>query len=136
MSEGFLLRNFKGLIQTMATPDCANSHATVAGIGARIQVNRDQTVSHGHVRLALGRTEASCLPPPAKHKEAVVQRFAKDPAENCQVWKRREVGIRVPNNSIVWQLVEDTHAAEVFRFCFGCCGFRALHPQPSRIRRQ
>ncbi|CAE7483637.1 yciO [Symbiodinium necroappetens] len=33
-----------------------------------------------------------------------------DHKSRSKVWKRREVGIRVPNNSIVWQLVEDLEA--------------------------
>eukprot|EP00438_Fugacium_kawagutii_P015257 Skav217627 [mRNA] locus=scaffold2613:28256:39290:+ [translate_table: standard] len=49
-------------------------------------------------------------PDPAKVYKAEQERRPRVVLEHkahSKVWKRREVGIRVPNNSIVWQLVED-----------------------------
>ncbi|CAE7653213.1 yciO [Symbiodinium pilosum] len=52
----------------------------------------------------------SCLPGPYTfilRASPEVPRIVLEHKSRNKVWKRREVGIRVPNNSIVWQLVED-----------------------------
>lgn len=52
----------------------------------------------------------SCLPGPYTfilRASPAVPRVVLEHKAHAKVWKRREVGIRVPNNSIVWQLVED-----------------------------
>lgn len=55
----------------------------------------------------------ACLPGPYTfilRASGEVPRIVMDHKSRSKVWKRREVGIRVPNNSIVWQLVEDLEA--------------------------
>ncbi|OLQ00867.1 hypothetical protein AK812_SmicGene16455 [Symbiodinium microadriaticum] len=52
----------------------------------------------------------ACLPGPYTfilRASGEVPRIVMDHKSRSKVWKRREVGIRVPNNSIVWQLVEE-----------------------------
>jgi len=52
----------------------------------------------------------SCLPGPYTfilRASAAVPRVVLEHKAHAKVWKRREVGIRVPNNSIVWKIVED-----------------------------